>query len=465
MLQDVAGGADSGPRRIRGAVSFSDTSGSEDEGHSPRRPVGQARTATSAMGLQVVSPIKGPETNPGLPAGHVAVAAYNYEAQQSDELGLRQGDVYVVVEAEHEGWCLVESAEGARGYVPESYLDVPGAADQSHALPQGLGGSRIQSMIGSPPRGAGAMSSFAAATDANWARAQQQARDRATVDALRAVGALPRGFRQSTLSVSDACERGPLLAGWNAGPDSGCLLLGFCLRVSTSPARLVGDPCALPSPLMHGTVGRLSVRTWSLRVLRSATSEPSGLIGAATCLQDYEKEPAAKASLYLHPKLNSSGLAFQDLRLDSNGRPRATIVPVSRSCALVEAVDVPLLGDAEGATVVSRQLRVILCDNQRFLSNLVTLRAAWHADNPLVWRFDRYAICSPSRLFAAAAAMGVPICCRRRPAPQAHLQRYHRRADMHHGTGNRRCLVPVTTMASSWYGAPRATRTSIWSLN
>lgn len=78
--------------------------------------------------------------------------------------------------------------------------------------------------------------------------------------------------------------------------------------------------------------------------------------------------------------------------MDANGRPRATVVPVSRSCALIEAIDVPSLGDVvEGVTVLSRQLRVILCDNQRFLSNLVTNRAQWHPDHPLVWRFDKCA--------------------------------------------------------------------------
>jgi len=111
----------------------------------------------------------------------------------------RQGDVYVAVDSEQDGWCLVESADGERGYVPESYLDIPAPADQNQAMHRG-GASRIQSMIGSPVRGAVA-SVGVSHTDAEWARAQQKARDRPTVEALRAAGALPRGFRQSTLAV------------------------------------------------------------------------------------------------------------------------------------------------------------------------------------------------------------------------------------------------------------------------
>ena len=262
-----------------------------------------------------------PPPQPFKAVPHIVVAAHSYDGRSANELTYTEGDRFVLIEPDCEGWSYVEAADGSQGYVLESYLlseDEVLAGDSNISQLRAHGGGDTDI----------AVKSLQPNDSLEWTRGMMIAPEAPVIAELRAGldgGALPKGFRPSTLA-------------------------------------------------------------------------------------EYALQRKSRVSTYLYPALDTSGLTFRDLSLDLDGRPRLNSVPVSRSCAVVEALDVPMLfpgalptmtkiaasnssaaagGSSTQPSVVSRELRIVLCNSRRLLSNLVTIRAHWVPGHPGTWRFDK----------------------------------------------------------------------------
>ncbi len=50
------------------------------------------------------------------------VAAYDYQAQRSDELSFMRGDVITVLHKDNDNWWMGELPDGQQGYFPVTYV-------------------------------------------------------------------------------------------------------------------------------------------------------------------------------------------------------------------------------------------------------------------------------------------------------------------------------------------------------
>ncbi|XP_041044606.1 nephrocystin-1 isoform X2 [Carcharodon carcharias] len=121
-------------------------------------------------------------------------------------------------------------------------------------------------------------------------------------------------------------------------------------------------------------------------ILKAMGSIPEGF-RASTLAQLLADGNEFHMSYYLQPKLTQSKLSFKDLHWDkthSGVRPRKT--HISYMFTLWSCRMVPLPGPAVQA--LSRQIRFCLFDGQRVLSNIHTIRATWQLKNPKTWNFS-----------------------------------------------------------------------------
>ena len=54
--------------------------------------------------------------------GEQVVAMYDYQAQRSDELSMKRGDVVTVLYRDNDNWWMGENAEGKQGFFPANYV-------------------------------------------------------------------------------------------------------------------------------------------------------------------------------------------------------------------------------------------------------------------------------------------------------------------------------------------------------
>ena len=58
----------------------------------------------------------------------VAVVMYQFDAEESDELSLKQGDIVEVLSGtdEGDGWCRVRNTNGDVGLAPLNFMEIQG---------------------------------------------------------------------------------------------------------------------------------------------------------------------------------------------------------------------------------------------------------------------------------------------------------------------------------------------------
>ncbi|XP_076989844.1 nephrocystin-1 isoform X3 [Tamandua tetradactyla] len=145
------------------------------------------------------------------------VAIADFAAQQVGDLTFQKGEVLLIIEKKADGWWIARNAEGNEGLIPRTYLEdwrVCGLAPTP-------GGQRVLSRGCSQPcdeedqessdEGSGEDVEGAdetaggvegkQRTDSHWSAVQKAISEQiSTVDALTTLGAIPAGFRPSTLS-------------------------------------------------------------------------------------------------------------------------------------------------------------------------------------------------------------------------------------------------------------------------
>uniref|UniRef100_A0A8C5E5D5 SH3 domain-containing protein n=1 Tax=Gouania willdenowi TaxID=441366 RepID=A0A8C5E5D5_GOUWI len=108
---------------------------------------------------------------PSGPDGHVYTALSDFKGEQDGDLWFQRGDVLRIIKKTGDGWWLAEDAKGNKGVVPKTFLKV-----------------RQTSNI------------FVFDDSSNWSTVRKALTEIDTTDVLSAMGAIPAGFRPSTLN-------------------------------------------------------------------------------------------------------------------------------------------------------------------------------------------------------------------------------------------------------------------------
>nr|XP_025966314.1 nephrocystin-1 [Dromaius novaehollandiae] len=119
------------------------------------------------------------------------IAVGNFNAQQEGDLTFKKGEVLVIHDKKADGWWVAENSEGERGLVPKTYLAVYNRDEESQeeeseeqieVEDETADGTKIKKR-----------------TDSHWSAVRKAVTENDTVEILATMGAVPAGFRLSTL--------------------------------------------------------------------------------------------------------------------------------------------------------------------------------------------------------------------------------------------------------------------------
>ncbi|XP_040850009.1 nephrocystin-1 isoform X1 [Ochotona curzoniae] len=129
--------------------------------------------------------------------GYVAIG--DFTAQQAGDLTFKKGEFLRVIEEKPDGWWVARNAKGNEGLVPRTYLEPcnkeeeeeeeeesseEGSEDDVEAGDEGIQGAEAKQR-----------------TDSHWSAVRKAVSEQiTTVDVLTTMGAIPSGFRPSTLA-------------------------------------------------------------------------------------------------------------------------------------------------------------------------------------------------------------------------------------------------------------------------
>ncbi|GCB61232.1 nephrocystin-1 isoform X1 [Scyliorhinus torazame] len=255
------------------------------------------------------------------------VTISDFVAQEESDLAFKKGDVLRILDKRFDGWWLGENANGKKGLVPKTYLQV----HKQHS--KGL----IK-----------------------------------VADALKGEG--------SSVGGDDCDEDDDGDEEDESDEDSE--------EVEDEPhsVKEVPEVRSEKSQLHRMAVKKIVSEIGATEVLKTTGSIPEGF-RASTLAQLLEDGNEFHMSSYLQSKLTQSKLAFQDLHWNKTHggvRPRET--HISLRFTLWSGRMIPLPGPA--VQVLSRQIRFCLFDGERVLSNIHTIRATWQMKSPKTWTFS-----------------------------------------------------------------------------
>ncbi|XP_035752140.1 nephrocystin-1 [Egretta garzetta] len=118
------------------------------------------------------------------------IAVGNFNAQEEGDLTFTKGEVLLIHDKKADGWWVAENSKGERGLVPRTYLAVPDedvdSQEQSEehveVVDETADGTEIKKR-----------------TDPHWSAVRKAITENDTVEVLATIGAVPAGFRLSTL--------------------------------------------------------------------------------------------------------------------------------------------------------------------------------------------------------------------------------------------------------------------------
>ncbi|NXX47508.1 NPHP1 protein, partial [Tricholaema leucomelas] len=114
----------------------------------------------------------------------------NFSAQQEGDLTFTKGEVLLIHDKKADGWWVAENSKGLRGLVPRTYLAVHNEDGGS----QEEGEEHIE-VVDETADG----TETKKRTDSHWSAVRKAIMENDTVEALTTMGAVPAGFRLSTL--------------------------------------------------------------------------------------------------------------------------------------------------------------------------------------------------------------------------------------------------------------------------
>ncbi|XP_052639884.1 nephrocystin-1 isoform X3 [Harpia harpyja] len=118
------------------------------------------------------------------------IAVGNFNAQQEGDLTFTKGEVLLIHDKKVDGWWVAENSKGERGLVPRTYLVVHNEDGESQ--------EQIEEHIEVVDETADG-TEIKKRTDSHWSAVRRAITENDTVEVLATIGAVPAGFRLSTL--------------------------------------------------------------------------------------------------------------------------------------------------------------------------------------------------------------------------------------------------------------------------
>ncbi|XP_040602194.1 nephrocystin-1 isoform X2 [Mesocricetus auratus] len=122
----------------------------------------------------------------------------DFAAQQAGDLTFKKGDILHIIEKKPDGWWLAKDAEGNEGLIPRTYLEPYDKNDKQDSSEEGSkeGSEEDVEVVDETANGA----EVKQRTDSHWSAVRKAISEINTIDVLATMGAIPAGFRPSTLS-------------------------------------------------------------------------------------------------------------------------------------------------------------------------------------------------------------------------------------------------------------------------
>ncbi|KAM6432997.1 nephrocystin-1 isoform 2-T2 [Rhynochetos jubatus] len=118
------------------------------------------------------------------------IAVGNFSAQQEGDLTFTKGEVLLIHDKKADGWWVAENSKGERGLVPRTYLAVRDEEGESQEESEG----HVEVVDGTADG-----TEIRKRTDSHWSAVRRAITEDDTVAVLATTGAVPAGFRLSTL--------------------------------------------------------------------------------------------------------------------------------------------------------------------------------------------------------------------------------------------------------------------------
>uniref|UniRef100_A0A2I3M9F2 Nephrocystin-1 n=1 Tax=Papio anubis TaxID=9555 RepID=A0A2I3M9F2_PAPAN len=124
------------------------------------------------------------------------IAVGDFTAQQAGDLTFKKGEILLVIEKKPDGWWIAKDAKGNEGLVPRTYLEPYSEEEEEGQESIEEGSEEDVEVVDETADGA----EVKQRTDSHWSAVQKVISEINTVDVLTMMGAIPAGFRPSTLS-------------------------------------------------------------------------------------------------------------------------------------------------------------------------------------------------------------------------------------------------------------------------
>ncbi|XP_032699760.1 nephrocystin-1 isoform X2 [Lontra canadensis] len=121
------------------------------------------------------------------------IAVGDFAAQQAGDLTFKKGEILLIIEKKPDGWWIAKNAKGNKGLIPRTYVEPynkEGSQDSSEEGSEEDVEVEDQTAEGEEVK---------QRTDSRWNAVRKAISEINTVDVLTTMGAIPAGFRPSTL--------------------------------------------------------------------------------------------------------------------------------------------------------------------------------------------------------------------------------------------------------------------------
>uniref|UniRef100_A0A8C2UZI1 Nephrocystin-1 n=1 Tax=Chinchilla lanigera TaxID=34839 RepID=A0A8C2UZI1_CHILA len=124
------------------------------------------------------------------------IALGDFTAQQAGDLTFQKGEILLIIEKKPDGWWIAKNAKGNEGLIPRTYLE-PYNKEKEEQESSDEDSEEDVEVVDETADG----TEVKQRTDSHWSAVRKAISEQInTVDALTMMGAIPTGFRPSTLS-------------------------------------------------------------------------------------------------------------------------------------------------------------------------------------------------------------------------------------------------------------------------
>ncbi|VFV22743.1 nephrocystin-1-like [Lynx pardinus] len=121
------------------------------------------------------------------------IAIGDFTAQQAGDLTFKKGEILLVIEKKPDGWWIAKNTKGNKGLIPRTYLEPYNKEEGQDSSEEG---SEEDTEVGDQTAEGAEVKQR---TDSHWNAVRKAISEINTIDVLTTMGAIPSGFRPSTL--------------------------------------------------------------------------------------------------------------------------------------------------------------------------------------------------------------------------------------------------------------------------